>query len=91
MAVEYGAKFPKYLSNMFQIVGIESDAMGVFFFFLFLGKVHTLFFLASPFITYLYVKFKSRNARGYFKHLMYRWGLLNFDGLPTYFHHKFRE
>lgn len=91
MAVTYGAKFPKYLSNMFQVFGIETDAIGIFLFFLAMGKIHKAFFLASPVITYFYVKTKSKHARGFFKHLGYRLGLLNFDGYPTYFHKKFRE
>jgi len=92
MSVPYGTKFPQYFSQMLQILWFESDEWFVIFYTFFLAyQFGGLMWVLVPVIPYKFIKAKKRNGRGYFKHLLFSWGLSQMKGYPTYFMRKFSE
>ncbi|TSK09128.1 MAG: conjugal transfer protein TraL [Geobacter sp.] len=92
MAVSYGTRFPQYLSMQVQILWFDIEEWILIFYvfysiFIFGGYVWLLF---VP-LPYLFIRAKRKGPKGYFKHLLYRQGLLTLEGYPTYFMRKFRE
>lgn len=85
-------KFPQYLSKPFQILWFEMDEIMIFFFFLTMaliyGKWLWLVFLV---VMYLYSKTKRNQARGFLKHVLYAFGLIQMKQYPDYFTQEFHE
>lgn len=92
MAVTYGTRFPQYLSMQIQVLWFELDEWFLIFYVFYsgftLGGITCLTLLPLP---YLFIKAKRKGNKGFFKHLLYRYGLLGLEGYPTYFMRKFRE
>jgi len=92
MSVTYGTKFPQYLSMQLQVLWFEMDEwfliLYVFSSAMALGGIYWLMVIPVP---YLFIKGKRKGGKGFFKHLLYSWGLSSMNGYPTYFMRKFRE
>ena len=92
MGVPYGTRFPQYLSMQLQVLWFEMDEwfliLYVFFAATNFGGVY--WFLVIP-VPYLFIKAKRKSGKGFFKHLLYKYGFSSLEGYPTYFMRKFRE
>ena len=92
MAVAYGAKFPRYLSSMLQVLWWEQDELILIISLIYYAAIFSkLFWILVPTVPFYYIRAKRRNAKGFLKHLLYRWGIARFDGYPTYFQKYFVE
>jgi uncharacterized membrane protein YphA (DoxX/SURF4 family) len=78
---------------MIMIIWWELDeAMLIFFMVVFWFMASSWFTFGAAFIVpYAYIKIKRRSSNGFFKHLLYRAGLVHLDGYPSSFHTKFIE
>jgi len=47
--------------------------------------------LLVPTVPYFFIKAKRKGGRGYFKHLLYFWGLTRLKGYPSHFIRNFQE
>jgi len=85
-------KIPKYLHRPYQVLFLDSEDLGIiFFFFLFaflFGGIFWILFLVVPFMV---LKKKRKSPRGYVKHLLYLLGLYDFKNCPSVFEKKFNE
>jgi len=85
-------RFPRYLSEPYQVLWFEPDDLGLVAVFIFLaicfGGIFWLFIIVGP---WLYMRSKKNAPRGAFKHYLYCIGLLNFNGYPSYFEDTFIE
>jgi len=93
MAIDYGAKFPRYLSALPQILWWEMDEFAVIICFFTMwatigGWQNAVCLFVVP---YAYRKTKYRSENGYFKRILYMTGMGKLDGYPTHFQKKFQE
>ena len=85
-------KFPRYLSNPYQILMFEADELLIILIFLILWLVFGYIFLILLFIVpYIYFKAKKKYARGFLKHLLYRVGFIKLHNYPIHFQKVFFE
>lgn len=84
--------FPQYLHRPYQVLWFETDDLGIiivtFTLSLLFGGVFWGFLLVVPFI---YMRFKSKAPRGFFKHLLYYVGLVSFKHYPLFMAKEFYE
>ena len=84
---------PRYLHMPNQIIWFEDDEVAI------IGMMLLLMNLIPGWITSslviilpaLYMRTKRLNSRGYFRHALYRLGVFEIEGYPTYFAKDFRE
>ena len=84
--------FPQYLSKPIQVLWFESDELILFVFTLTLaliyGKIMWLVFLVTQ---YFYTRTKRLKPRGFLKHILYMFGLIQMKNYPEYFQREFHE
>lgn len=91
--VQYGSRFPQYLSSQLHILWWEIDEVAI----ILMLFVSAMMFGGAPLwialftVPWLYCKAKKNSPKGYFKHLLYYAGLTKLDGYPSYFMKRFRE
>lgn len=85
-------RFPQYLSKPIQVLWFESDELILFVFTLTLaliyGKIMWLVFLVTQ---YFYTRTKRLKPRGFLKHILYMFGLIQMKNYPEYFQREFHE
>jgi type IV conjugative transfer system protein TraL len=85
-------RFPQYLSAPFQVLFLESDEMVIFMvcftLAMIFGNIFWLTLIAGP---YFYSMAKKRNPRGFFRHILYFFGITEMKGYPSYFEKEFYE
>lgn len=90
--VEYGAKFPRYLSSPLQMLWWESDEVAVIFVCFMSAMLYGgILWFTLLVVPYLYIKTKKRYPKGFFKHLLYCLGLVKLDGYPSFQEKHFVE
>lgn len=92
MSVPYGTRFPQYLSMQLQVLWFELDEWFLIFYVFYsafsLGGYVWVVLIPVP---YLFIRAKRKGSKGFFKHLLYRYGFLSLEGYPSYFMREFRE
>ncbi|MDD5007038.1 MAG: type IV conjugative transfer system protein TraL [Syntrophorhabdaceae bacterium] len=83
-------KFPRYLTNPYQVLMFEVDELMVILFNFVFWLVFGNFFLITLFLCpYLYSRAKKKYPRGFLRHLLFFAGLLKLHGYPHYFQKVF--
>ncbi|MDY0300517.1 MAG: type IV conjugative transfer system protein TraL [Trichlorobacter sp.] len=92
MAVEYGCRFPKYLSSPLHILWWEIDEVAIIMMCLCMcllfGNIWWILLFVLPVV---YSQLKKRAEKGFLKHLLYQLGLVKIDGYPHYYEQEFYE
>jgi len=88
-----GKRFPRYLSAPYQILAWEADQINLFlgFMFLFMSLGSWWILPCTIIAPWQYGKFKKKNPRGFFHHLLYFVGISKLEGYPTFFEKEFVE
>lgn len=85
-------RFPQYLSKPIQVLWFELDELIIFVFTLTFALIYGgfmwLIFIAFQ---WFYTRTKRKNARGFLKHILYMFGLLEMKNYPEYFEKEFHE
>lgn len=85
-------RIPQYLHKPHQILFMDADEFALvitlFFFALIFGYIFWVLLLVLP---YFYFKGKKKYPRGFLKHFLYRLGIIQFKGAPSYFEKRFNE
>lgn len=85
-------KIPQYLHRQHQILFLDADEfVFVILFLLFALIFGYIFWILLFVVPFAYAKGKKKYARGFLKHLLYKLGVFNFKGAPSYFENKFSE
>lgn len=85
-------RFPRYLSEPYQVLWFEPDDLGCVFFMFFLAVCFGgVFWLLLPAAPWAYMRAKKNYPRGFFKHCLYFVGLVPMAGYPHYFEDEFIE
>lgn len=85
-------RVPQYLHKPHQVLFMDSDEFVVFTIFFFLALVFGYVFWLMLFVgPYLYYRSKKKNPRGFLRHYLYKLGVMNIKGAPTYFERRFVE
>lgn len=92
MAVPYGTRFPQYLSMQLQFLWFDLEEWILVFYVLYSMFIFPGFtwmvFVPLP---YFFIRAKRKGPKGYFKHILYRYGFNPLEGYPSYFMRTFRE
>ena len=92
MSIPYGTKFPETLSLLPQIAFWEIDEVTVFFIVFGVGYfTNKWLLLAAPVVAYLYIKEKKNQPKGFMQHALYRFGMAELNGYPSFFEDHFVE
>lgn len=85
-------KIPQFLHRPYQVLFFEADELMA----LVVGFVFILFF--GAWLTILLILFaillnrlKKKYPRGYLRHIFYKFGLIDLNGVPTYFENRFHD
>ncbi|MEM4959583.1 MAG: type IV conjugative transfer system protein TraL [Nanopusillaceae archaeon] len=87
-------RIPKFLHRPYQVLFLDSEDLGVIFFFFMVNMLFDLGklgWIASILAVYFLLKLKRNGPRGYVKHLGYHIGLVKFKMAPGRFETKFYE
>ena len=85
-------KFPQYLSQPFQVLWFEPDDLAFFFISIVVAQATGGFFWLLPVVSLVAsTKIKRNFPRGFMKHLLYYFGIMNFKGYPDAFVKEFLE
>lgn len=85
-------EFPQYLHRPYRLLWFEMDEILIMVFGYMLSMMFTIkLLLVLPLMVYLFRIEKRKRPRGFFRHLWYRVGIMEFKGYPSYFQRDFRE
>lgn len=87
-------RIPRFLHRPYQVLFLDSEDLGVIFFFFMVNMLFDLGklgWIASILAVYFLFKLKRNGPRGYVKHLGYYVGVFKFKGAPGRFETKFYE
>jgi len=85
--------FPQYLAQPFMVLSLEPDEQmliitGLLMAFTIGGWYMWVLLFMGP---YVYIRAKKKYPRGFFKHILYFFGLTKLEGYPTYHERDFVE
>ncbi len=85
-------RLPQHLHKPPRVLLMDADEAGMISIFFILAMIFGYIFWVILFVVpYIYAKQKKKYPRGFLKHMLYKVGILNFDGAPSFFENKFRE
>ena len=89
---EYRVKVFQYLHKPYQVLFLEEDELVLFTVLFFLAFVFGgIFWILIIPCVFGYASIKKRLPRGHLRHYLYKLGVVNLKGYPSYFEDRFNE